>query len=52
MEKAPILRGDAFVDMKARYAALIKNIKEVAPYNCGADCLNSAYRKKQEDGAQ
>lgn len=52
MEKAPIVRGDAFVDMKARYAALIKTIKEVAPYGCGADCLNTAYRKKQQDGAQ
>jgi choline-sulfatase len=53
MEKSPIVRGAAFVDMKARYDAASKNIKEVAPYACGADCLNSAYLKKQQqDGAQ
>ena len=33
--------------MKERYADRAKTIKEVAPYACGADCLNSAYRKKQ-----
>jgi arylsulfatase A-like enzyme len=52
MEKSPILRGDAFADMKARYLQASGNIREVAPYACGADCLNNAYMKKQQDGAQ
>jgi choline-sulfatase len=54
MERAAIVRGDRYADMKGRYDAVVKNIKEVAPYGCGADCLNTAYRKKQQppDGAQ
>ncbi len=55
MEKSPIVRGEAFADMKARYDAATRNVKEVAPYACGADCLNGAYMKKQQrqqDGAQ
>jgi len=53
METLPIVKGDTYVEMKGRYDAMAKTIKEVAPYGCGADCLNSAYRKKQDgDGAQ
>jgi choline-sulfatase len=52
MEKSPIVRGADFIDMKTRYAAVVKTIKEVAPYNCGSDCLNSAYRKKQQEEGQ
>jgi arylsulfatase A-like enzyme len=55
MEKSAIVRGEAFADMKARYDAATRNIKEVAPYSCGADCLNGAYMRKQQqqqDGAQ
>lgn len=48
MEKSPIVRGTAFRDMKARYDAASRNITEVAPYACGADCLNNAYMKKQQ----
>ena len=47
LEQSPIVRGDEFSRMKERYAERTKGIKEVAPYACGADCLNSAYRKKQ-----
>jgi arylsulfatase A-like enzyme len=50
-EHAPFIRGSAYVDMKARYDAVTETIPEVAPYACGADCLNAAYRKKQ-DGEQ
>jgi arylsulfatase A-like enzyme len=50
LEKSPIVRGSAFADMKARYQEASKNISEVAPYACGADCLNNAYMKKQQDG--
>ncbi len=54
MEKSPIVKGAAFAEMKSRYDAYTKKVKEVAPYNCGADCLNTAYRKKlqPQDGAQ
>jgi choline-sulfatase len=47
LEQSPITKGDEFARMKERYADRAKGIKEVAPYACGADCLNSAYRKKQ-----
>jgi choline-sulfatase len=47
-ENLGTIRGDAYVEMKARYDGIAKTIKEVAPYACGADCLNGAYRKKQE----
>ena len=46
MEKSPASRGEAYVDMRARYQAATKPIKDVTPYACGADCLNAAYRKK------
>jgi choline-sulfatase len=47
LEQSPTVRGDEYARMKERYADRAKVIKEVAPYACGADCLNSAYRKKQ-----
>jgi arylsulfatase A-like enzyme len=46
LEAAPITSGDAYRDMRARYNALAKSIKEVPPYACGADCLNNAYMKQ------
>jgi choline-sulfatase len=46
LERAPITKGDAFKDMKARYRALAKKIKEVPPFGCTGDCLNGGYRKK------
>jgi choline-sulfatase len=49
-EKSPFIHGEAYVDMKARYDAVSETIIEVAPYACGADCLNAAYRKKQDGG--
>lgn len=47
MEKSPATSGAAYAEMKGRYDALSRGIKEVAPFACGADCLNGAYRKKQ-----
>jgi arylsulfatase A-like enzyme len=47
-ERNALPRSDTFVDMKTRYDAASAMIKEVVPYACGADCLNTAYRKKQE----
>ncbi|MDP9002181.1 MAG: sulfatase, partial [Myxococcota bacterium] len=46
LERSPTTRGDEFREMKARYRALTKRIKEVAPYACTGDCLNGGYRKK------
>src|ERR1035438_2708897 len=48
-EKAPYIHGSAYVDIKARYDAVAETIKEVAPYACGADCLNTAYRTKKDE---
>jgi arylsulfatase A-like enzyme len=47
LEHEPITKGDDYKEMKGRYEALAKNIKEVAPYACSADCLNSGYRKNK-----
>jgi arylsulfatase A-like enzyme len=52
LEKAPVPRGDAYADMKARYDAIVKGIKEVPPYSCAADCLNGAYRNKPAAGGR
>ncbi len=46
LERAPITKGDDFKDMRARYRALAKTIKEVPPFGCTGDCLNGGYRKK------
>ena len=46
LERNPIAKGDDFTEMRARYRALAKTIKEVAPYACTGDCLNGGYRKK------
>lgn len=46
-EEHPITKGEDFVEMAKRYKELSKAIKEVAPYACGADCLNGAYAKKK-----
>ena len=46
LERSPLAKGDDFKDMKARYRALAKTIKEVPPYACTGDCLNGGYRKK------
>jgi choline-sulfatase len=44
-ERSPVTKGDDFVEMKGRYKALIKTIKEQKPYACSDDCLNGGYRK-------
>jgi arylsulfatase A-like enzyme len=40
------MSGDAFTDMLARYRAVSKQIKDIAPYGCKETCLNGAYLKK------
>jgi choline-sulfatase len=47
MESTPSTKGPEHGEMKRRYGALATSIKEVVPYACGADCLNSAYRHKE-----
>jgi choline-sulfatase len=46
LERSPVTKGDEFKEMKARYRALLKTIKEVLPYACAADCLNGGYRRQ------
>ena len=45
-EHDPTMKGDDWKDMKARYDAFIKTIKEIPPYACTGDCLNSWSRRK------
>jgi choline-sulfatase len=47
MESTPSTKGPEHGEMKRRYGALARSIKEVVPYACGADCLNNAYRRKE-----
>jgi choline-sulfatase len=47
LEQAPVTRGDELKAMRERLRAASRAVKEVAPYACGADCLNSAYLKKK-----
>lgn len=48
LEKDPTTRGDAFKEMKERLLAREKDIKEVQPYACTGDCLNSSLRRMQQ----
>jgi arylsulfatase A-like enzyme len=47
LEQSPTMRGDDYKDMKERYQAVAKSIKEVAPYACGPDCLKTGYNNKK-----
>jgi arylsulfatase A-like enzyme len=49
LEASPITSGDEYREMRARYQTVAKSIsaKEVAPYACGADCLNNGYLKQK-----
>jgi arylsulfatase A-like enzyme len=44
LEKTPIKGGD-LPEMRDRYEAVLKRIKEVPPYACAAGCLNNGYKK-------
>jgi arylsulfatase A-like enzyme len=46
LERSPITKGDDFAEMKGRYKAIVKAMKERKPYACADDCLNGAYRSK------
>lgn len=45
-EHDPSTRGEAWKAMKTRYDAYVKTIKEIPPYACTGDCLNSWARRK------
>jgi choline-sulfatase len=49
LEKDATTRGDAFKEMKERMLAREKDIKEVQPYACTGDCLNSSLRRMQQN---
>lgn len=48
LEKDATTRGDAFKEMKERMLAREKDIKEVQPYACTGDCINSSLRRMQQ----
>ena len=52
LEKDPMTRGDAFKEMKERMIAREKDIKEVPPYACTGDCINSSLRRMQQQQQQ
>jgi arylsulfatase A-like enzyme len=46
MERDGATKGADVQAMKDAYAAYVKTLKEVKPYACQNDCLNSGYKKK------
>ncbi len=46
LEREALLKGEEYREMKERYRAVTRTIKERAPYACSGDCLNGGYRKK------
>ncbi|MDP9036911.1 MAG: sulfatase [Myxococcota bacterium] len=46
LERQPLLKGEEYREMKERYHAVTRAIKERAPYACSGECLNGGYRKK------
>jgi arylsulfatase A-like enzyme len=51
-EETKELRGEAYTEMAARYRDYAKTVKEVAPYACGAGCLNREYAKAAPPGSK
>jgi len=46
LERDPVSKGERFREMRDRYRAFVKTIKEVTPYACTGDCLNGGYKRK------
>jgi choline-sulfatase len=46
LEKTPTMRGPDYAEMKGRYDAFAKKVKEVSPFGCTGDCLDAVHRKK------
>jgi choline-sulfatase len=51
LELSPVMRGADWADLKARYDAALKSIKEVPPYACTGECLDADHRKKLAEAA-
>ncbi len=47
MEREPTTKGDDVQAMKDRYQAYVKTLKEVRPFACAGDCLNSGYKRNK-----
>ncbi len=47
LERDGATKGDDVQALKDAYLAYVKTLKEVKPYACTADCLNSAYRRNK-----
>jgi arylsulfatase A-like enzyme len=50
MEREPTMKGQEFREMKERYREMVKGLKEIPPYACTGDCLNSSLRRKAAAG--
>jgi choline-sulfatase len=48
MERNPVVKGGEHQAMKERYQAFVKTLKEIPPYSCTGDCLNSSARRAKE----
>ena len=46
LETAPTTKGHDYIEMKGRYDAFAKTVKEVTPFGCTGDCLDAAHKKK------
>ena len=42
------MKGDDYKDMKARYQAFTRTLKDIPPYACTGDCLNSSARRMKQ----
>jgi arylsulfatase A-like enzyme len=47
LERDPTTKGDDAQAMKDRYQAYVKTLKEVRPFACAGDCLNSGYKRNK-----
>jgi membrane-anchored protein YejM (alkaline phosphatase superfamily) len=47
-EDKPITSGDEWQTLHEAYMAHVKQMKELAPTACGADCLNGAYERRKK----
>jgi choline-sulfatase len=50
MERDPAVKGEEHHAMRERYLAFTKTLKEIPPYACTGDCLNSSARRAKEGG--
>ncbi len=46
LEQSPTMHGLQWTDMKARYDAVLKTIREIPPFACTGDCLDAEHKKQ------